>query len=481
MKPILGFAALLAWLSHCPDINLHGHGRDHHQGPGQQTTDAGAEATPDAGDDAAVSVEDAALIIEDGAMPPIIEDAGTGSVSDASDVDEPDSSVIEEASKPVIVPAGECDTGKLELYEPGYCDEQHLALGVQRYVPKYPLWSDGAIKDRYIWLPPNSYIDTTNLDRWAFPVGTKMWKLFTSEGTRIETRLLVKTREGTGFASWDAYVYLWSQDQRTATLWDDATAMTGVPNALGKDHDVPSKADCATCHTITIKDEVAQTNISGDAANGFGAIQLNWDPPSEPDRPQPITLRGLRFRGVLRNGIAGLQNVFADESLIPGDAKAQDALGYLHANCGHCHGGETPRASLKLWAPTRTYDVSEMPAFQQACKCLARWFDKPIQDDTTGAVFKYRIQPGDAAMSGIVGRMSYHLANDSARRDPANQMPRIGTEFIDVTGLTHVQNWIDAMDPTACTDVCLAPPPPAMPAATTPPPPMAATPAPATP
>jgi hypothetical protein len=470
MKPILGFAALLAWLSHCPDTNLHGHGRDHHHGPSHQTSDAGPDETPDAGDDAAVSVEDAAFLIENGALAASIGDAGV----DASELDEPDGSVIEEAAKPVIVPPGECQTGELGLYEPGFCDEQHLAAGVQRYVPKYPLWSDGAVKDRYILLPANTYIDTTIPDRWAFPIGTKLWKLFTSEGTRIETRLLIKAREGMGFASWDSFVYLWAQDQRSATLWDATAIMMGVPNALGKDHDVPSQADCTTCHTITVADDVAKANVPGDAVNGFGAIQLNWDPPVEPNRPKPITLRGLIFRGVLRNGIAGLQNVFVDKSRIPGDANAQDALGYIHANCGHCHGGATPRASFALWAPTGQNEVKDMPAFQFGCgKCLARWFAKPVQDDPTGAVYKYRIQPGDAAMSGIFGRMQYHLANDPTRRDPANQMPKIGTEFVDVTGLTHVQNWIDAMDPSACApmdEVCLAPPPPAMAAAAAPPP-----------
>ena len=43
-----------------------------------------------------------------------------------------------------------------------------------RFLPRWQLWSDEAVKRRWIWLPPGSTIDTTNMDHWKFPVGTKV-------------------------------------------------------------------------------------------------------------------------------------------------------------------------------------------------------------------------------------------------------------------------------------------------------------------
>src|SRR5262245_30322025 len=38
------------------------------------------------------------------------------------------------------------------------------------YTPGVPFWSDGAQKQRYLYLPKDSKIDTSNMDIWKFPV-----------------------------------------------------------------------------------------------------------------------------------------------------------------------------------------------------------------------------------------------------------------------------------------------------------------------
>jgi hypothetical protein len=464
MRPILGFAALLAWLSHCPDISHP----DHHHDAGQPTEDAGPDVTCET-DDASVPRNDAAVGGGDAGTPPVIEDASVGTEDlDATMIDPPDGSIVDEPKTPVIVPPGQCITTGLGLYEPGYCDEQHLAPGIKRYVPRYPLWSDAAVKDRYILLPKDKFIDTSNPDRWTFPIGTTLWKMFTVNGTRVETRRLEKTSDAPGMGGWDASVYIWTLEQNKAVIWTDIQKMSGQADAVGTHHNVPSSADCATCHSFKVPGPMG-TIVDGDIVNGFGAIQLNWEKPLvEPGRPPAITLDNLVFDGVLRNGPAGLANVKAKKSNIPGDSYAQEAIGYLHANCGHCHGGESPKGGLKLWALTNKENVSDMFVVQQGCgKCLARWFGKAVVDDPT-EVYKYRILPGDSHLSGIVGRMSYHMAGDATKRDVANQMPKIGTELVDFTGLAKVEAWIDRMQPGECgvlPPVCDAPLPPPMAAA----------------
>jgi hypothetical protein len=450
MKPILGFAALLAWLSSCPDINFH---RDHHHDAGQPTEDAGPDVTCGT-DDASVPKNDAAVGGGDAGTPPVIEDASVGIEDlDATLIDPPDAFIVEEPAPPVIVPAGQCDTTGLGLYQPGYCDDEHLADGVLKYKPQFELWSDGAIKDRYVYLPPGTYIDTTDPDRWGFPQGTKFWKAFKIQGKRIETRLLTKVGADNLWTSWTAVAFAWSENQSVAA----PVTADGLANALGTDHDIPKQTQCTSCHNMAMRDGV----------NGFGAIQLNYDPPADPSGLELVTLRSLIFRGQLRNGAAGLQNVYADQARLPGDPKTQAALGYLHANCGNCHGGPSPKRGMALWAKVNVRNVADMPAFEQTCgKCLAGWYNKPNTEVGNNEVYKHRIVPGDAAESGIIGRMSAHMPNTNVRV-ASDQMPPMGTEFLDNAGLLRVRDWIDALAPTVCplVDVCVAPPPPAMPAA----------------
>src|SRR3954463_10639429 len=44
-----------------------------------------------------------------------------------------------------------------------------LASGVRAYRPAFELWSDGATKRRWIWLPTQARIDTNDMDNWSFP------------------------------------------------------------------------------------------------------------------------------------------------------------------------------------------------------------------------------------------------------------------------------------------------------------------------
>ena len=42
------------------------------------------------------------------------------------------------------------------------------------FSPQYPLWSDGAKKKRWIYLPPKKSVDAKRVDDWVFPIGTKL-------------------------------------------------------------------------------------------------------------------------------------------------------------------------------------------------------------------------------------------------------------------------------------------------------------------
>jgi hypothetical protein len=353
--------------------------------------DAGTDAEIDAGSDAAT---------DSGNEP---EDAATDAGPDA-DVD---------AATPTC-------SGPPGMYKDDYC--QVLSDGIRVYKPQYPLWSDGATKERYIFLPAGKQINTSNPNRWTFPQGTRLYKTFSWDGLRVETRVLVKTAADNtaGFTGWTLTSYAWSADQNSAT----PASTSGVANALGSPLDIPSQSQCTQCHSMS----------GADAPIGFNAIQLNHDLGG-------VTLGTLLDEYLLKNGTSGAAlNVSHENSVIPGDDTAKAALGYLHGNCGHCHGGPSPRAGQALWSTVGLTDLSDAPIFQTAvCRCLQNWKGRTNADDEP---YKLRVAPSHEALSGIVGRMS--------RRGAGEQMPPVGTKVTDPTGLATVRAWINSLDGSEC-------------------------------
>ena len=87
-----------------------------------------------------------------------------------------------------------------------------LTPGVREYAPAYVLWSDGADKRRWIGLPAGSVIDASDPNEWVFPIGTRVWKEFSLQGQRVETRLWQKVTA----KFWVNAVYVWNQEQSAA-------------------------------------------------------------------------------------------------------------------------------------------------------------------------------------------------------------------------------------------------------------------------
>ena len=89
-----------------------------------------------------------------------------------------------------------------------------FSADVFEYEPKFELWADSATKRRWIYLPPGTQIDTSDMDYWKFPVGTKLWKEFSRGGVRVETRYIVKTMPNDlEFGAWHYVSYQWNAAQ----------------------------------------------------------------------------------------------------------------------------------------------------------------------------------------------------------------------------------------------------------------------------
>jgi hypothetical protein len=188
----------------------------------------------------------------------------------------------------------------------------------------------------------------------------------------------------------------------------------GASDVNGTDHDVPSGKDCSSCH-------------GGEPGRllGVSALQL----------PQ---LSGTSTRGIALADLtsAGLLSVPPPASAAPfappGAPEVARALGYLHANCGHCHdrkGLAYRDTDLLLRLSIDDRDVLATGAYRSAIGI------KMQKTRVTAATL--RIAAGDPAASGVVGRMT--------SRNRMEQMPPIATEHVDRAGVEMVAAWIRAL------------------------------------
>mgnify|MGYP006083815069 CR=1 FL=1 len=169
------------------------------------------------------------------------------------------------------------------------------------YDLRYPSWSNGAVKERSLWLPSGSTIDTSAED-WVYPEGTQIFKSFLVGGEPVETRLisLVDGR-------WLGTVFLWegSEAYRYNGQRQDVVA------ADGSNYVVPGETSCSDCHD------------------------------SERGREWPL---GLEPYVLGDDGLSQIANSLDREpDAAPHGEGTQldlDARGYLHSNCAYCHSAE---------------------------------------------------------------------------------------------------------------------------------------------
>lgn len=276
-----------------------------------------------------------------------------------------------------------------------------LAPGVLPISPRYPLWSDGSDKERFLLLPPGQVIDTADMDGWRFPVGTRAWKHFYVGGRLVETRLLWKARAGRGYLGWYRVAYRWDQDGGDARAAPD-----GVSGVDGTAHDVPSQKDCDKCHAAAPDGLLGVDALQLSAADGAGLLSQ------------------LARAGRLSAPPAG-------EFQAPGAGMTQQALGYLHANCGSsCHNDRHPRPEVRsLRMDLSVADRTPM--------------DTAVHRTTLGAPLRHQLPdgqtvvvvPGQPERSGLLTRMGL-------RDGGLWQMPPLGTRAVDPAGVAAVRAWI---------------------------------------
>ncbi|WP_440904254.1 hypothetical protein ACMZOO_15680 [Catenovulum sp. SX2] len=320
------------------------------------------------------------------------------------------------------------------------------------YSPQYPLWTDGAKKRRWIYLPRGKKIDTSNPDQWVFPIGTKLWKEFSFDeengiNRKIETRLLEKLPSG----EWLMETYVWNESQTAAHLAPDEGIKDFYALGSGKFYDIPSKHDCEYCHS---KAGIANGPLSTPVL-GFSALQLSDDRDQNAIHGEALTASMLTLSRLQK--LAKVTDELDYLPAIPESEKfplQRPVFGYLHANCGHCHN----QTGLAEFTNTTNFRHKATAKFIQQNGTYATAIAKPISQylQPQGSP-DLLIHPGQPEQSAILYRMTeeheaytfeipewHHSAGFSLT--VGVKMPFVGTNVIDDEAVKQITQYINSLD-----------------------------------
>ncbi|KCZ50966.1 hypothetical protein HY29_06340 [Hyphomonas beringensis] len=294
------------------------------------------------------------------------------------------------------------------------------AAGVVPYDLINPLFSDHALKTRYVFVPEGQKAKYSQTDALDFPVGTVLVKTFSfapdlrapdTDRYKVETRLLIHKENG-----WAAFPYVWNE-AGTDAVYAPAGKMVDISftdpggDPLTIRYAVPNKNQCKTCHQ------------SGDAVLPIGpkARNLNHDGPAGLNQ-----LIDWQTRGIL-DGIPAHPPAVPDawDVSLPVEGRAR---AYLDINCAHCHKADGSASNSGLFLDWNektpvTYGVGK----------------HPTAAGRGSGGRRIVIDPGHPETSILTFRM----ASDEA----GIAMPELGRSVVDERGLAVVNEWIASLEP----------------------------------
>lgn len=297
----------------------------------------------------------------------------------------------------------------------GEIKNQNPTNGVIYYEPISTLFTDYALKKRFIWMPDGT-ISTYESDGEVLnlPVGAALVKTFYYDNVQpagdtriIETRVMIRKSSGWIFAE-----YVWNDEQTEAYL-----EMNGSNTPVSWDQDgtikstnyrIPSSTECLVCHKLN----------DNPIPIGIKPQNLNFKLPGEPKNQ----LQKLITIGYLENNIPGniISTVdYHDES------KSIDLRlrSYLDINCAHCHqeGKHCDYRPMRL-AFSETSDPVNMGL------CVE-------PDEVINTTLINIITPANKDRSV----MHYRLMST----DENVRMPLLGRSIIHEEGLQLLEDWIN--------------------------------------
>ncbi|MGC4041647.1 MAG: hypothetical protein QM710_12895 [Flavobacterium sp.] len=302
------------------------------------------------------------------------------------------------------------------------------SMNVIPYEPASGLFTDYALKKRFIWMPSDvkaTYVaDNKALE---FPVGTILIKNFYYNTVQpgnttkiIETRLMVRRSD-----RWYFYEYIWNDAQTDADLVTGNNFVNGdtkyftftKPNGevINEEYRIPSEAECHACHKINeirVPIGVKPQNINFNYTYNDGVSKNQ--------------LQKLVDQGYLQSYPSNIvSTVDYHDTTKPLDLRFRS---YVDANCAHCHQdlGRCDYRALRFNFGETT-DPSKMGVCVQA-------------DETISPTLQKLITPGNYNKSILHYRLD---TNDESER-----MPLLGRTIIHDEGIALVREYISSLTQT---------------------------------
>jgi len=298
------------------------------------------------------------------------------------------------------------------------------SMNVIPYEPASSLFTDYALKKRFIWMPEGvraTYVADNKI--FDFPVGTILIKNFYYNTIQpgnttkiIETRLMVRRTD-----RWYFYEYVWNDAQTDADLTVGSDFENGdikyftftKPNGeiVNEEYRIPSESECHACHKIN---EV-RTPVGPKPQNINFALTYNSGSMNQ--------LEKLVQQGYLESYPSNIvSTVDYHDTTKPLDLRFRS---YIDANCAHCHQdlGRCDYRAIRLGFQ-ETANPTNLGICVQA-------------DEVISPTLQRLITPGNYNKSILHYRMSIN--------EESERMPLLGRTIVHDEGIALVQQYISSL------------------------------------
>ena len=307
----------------------------------------------------------------------------------------------------------------------GHMANHNPVPGVLPYDVSAKLFSDYALKSRFVALPKNQQLVYQKDGTFNFPQESVLIKTFyystnfrnsDQDSQLIETRLLINTQEG-----WLGFPYVWNSEQTEAYL-EIAGKRLNVSfidpsgQSINFEYSVPNFNQCRGCHV----------NRGRMIPIGLKARLLNHD--FDYDDGKMNQLEKWNMLGM----VSGLPSVSSlpytpDYNDLESGSIEERARALIDINCAHCHRLGAPGETSGLFLNIEETDPTRLGVHKP-----------PVAAGRGSGDLDYTIVPGQPDKSIMVYRM--------ASTDPGIMMPELGRKLVHKEGVELVKKWIKEME-----------------------------------
>jgi uncharacterized repeat protein (TIGR03806 family) len=297
--------------------------------------------------------------------------------------------------------------------------------GVFPYDVSAQLFSDYALKSRFIVLPSGEQLTYKPDGSFNFPVESILIKTFYYPGDLripkenirfMETRLLIHTQDG-----WMGFPYVWNSEQTEAYLEIagkrlHVSFIDPAGQSINFEYSVPNFNQCKGCHVnqnrmIPIGPKVRLLNHDFDYDDGKMNQLVKWN---------------------MLDMISGLPSVSSlphtpDYNDIENGSIEERARALIDINCAHCHRLSAPGETSGLFLNIEETDPTHLGIHKP-----------PVAAGRGSGNLDHTIVPQSPDQSIMIYRME--------STDPGIMMPELGRKLVHKEGVELVKKWIQEME-----------------------------------